>query len=376
MNNHKSFAVIIFFALVLAAASATAGKARGGEEGSVIKYSWASQKINEEIWGMAQGDIDKSGTKSIVLLERKRIRVGRLGEKGFEEKFSCGWSTDANAARIDLFDIDGDGKKDAIITAVEEGMPSSLAFKFDTETGRCHEIFSRARWSLRVANLPDSNDSNILKPVIIGQCWSSQKFFTGPVMKLSFKNGKLVEGEKISLPRNTDIYQFEFLPPTDGVERVVRLAGPAAMEVREHRDYRWRKIWRSGEKLGGPANLLPARQRPVFDQISSEYAEFELPPLVIPDPNGTRLLAIKYDLPLKNVVGRTPYIRGASTVIFKSDPALTFVEDARTQDLPGAIVDYFLDNDAQQSLVVMIQDNAGAFEQSQKGMILRFDLLH
>ncbi len=365
-------------ALSFTAASASA-RDKGGS-GDVINYSWASSRIEGELWGLAQGNLDNDGSADTVLLERKRVRIGKIGEKGFEERFSCGWKEDAAAARAYLIDVDGDGKDEIAISAVEEGMPSSLVLAVDADAKKCSELVSRARWSIRAVALPaEGADTGPARRVLAGQAWSSQKYFSGPIVELALKKDKLVRQRDIELPHFTDLYQFTILPPENGAERVLRLAGYSAMELREHKGGgKWRKIWRSGDKLGGAANLLPAVQRPALDEVSSDYAYFDLPPLTLKQADGVHALAVKYDLPLRNVIGRTPYARGAETVMFKPDPALTYIEEKRTQDLPGPIMDYFIaapaDSAGKVRLYVLVQQDAGAFINSTEASILAFDL--
>ena len=360
--------------LVAAADSLADEPAR--RDSATMNYSWAGNKIEAELWGMAQGDIDGNGSAETVLLERKDVRIGRIGEKGFEGLFTCTWKADAAGVRVYLFDIDSDGKDEAVVSAVEAGMPSSLILKIDPAAKSCTEIVSRARWSLRVIDLPaEGGDSGATKRALVGQGSNSQKFYTGPVMELKLKEKKLVADRKIDIPRYTELYQFILLPSVEGASRAVRLAGPAAMELREQLGGKgWKRAWRSGERLGGTSNVIAAEQRPLLDEVSSEYAGFETPPIALARSDGTHLVVPKFDIPLRNAVGRKPYIRGSAMVVFKPDQVLGFVEERRSPDLPGAIVDYIMDRDHPGRLLVLLQEDAGAFENSQRSTIMGFDL--
>lgn len=359
------------FSLVLFVSTVHAG-APAGAESHIIKYSWASAKIDGTLWGLAQGDVDGDGKRETLLLERRRVRIGTLGDKKFEESFSCGWSGDVDAARIYLMDLDSDGADEVVISAVEGGLPASLALKVDTHSKSCKEIFNRARWSLRVVDLPDEAKT---RKALLGQDWSSQQFFSGPIQELRLEGKKLKPVASVAIPRYTTLFQFTPLPPLDDVKRMVRLEGPAAMEVRENKSGgKWSRPWRSPERLGGTSNLIAAEQRVLLDEKSSDYAYFDLPPLTVNLTGQLCLVAPKYDMPVRNIIGRTPYIRGSEVVVFSPDEVLGFVEKGRTQDIPGALVDYIMDIEHPGRLIILVQEDAGAFETARSNTILTFDL--
>ena len=53
---------------------------------------------------------------------------------------------------------------------------------------------------------------------------------------------------------------------------------------------------------------------------------------------GSKIFAVKADMPAHDIVGTKPYVRGGEVVEFVPDSALGYVEQVRTQWLPGEIV--------------------------------------
>ncbi len=361
----------IFIAALLCLVNTTA-EARGGEGGTGQRYAWASRAVEGQFWGMVQGDIDADGTPDTVLMERDRIHIGVLGGKGFDETFSCGWSTAARAARVYLYDTNGDGDLEAVVSAVEEGLPSSLILDVDVAAGRCSEIVSSARFSMRVIEIPA--DGGRWGKKLVGQGWSRAEFFSGDVRELTLAGKKLKGGTKLKLPWNTSLYDFAPLPEVEGRPAVVILKGPSHMEVKVNsRGRKWRRVWRAGERLGGSANILPAVQRQALDQMGSDYALFNIPPLT----HGSDLMAVKADMPTRDVVGAEPYVRGGEAVGFVPDPALTFVCGMRTQWLPGAVVDFVVGKtagDPEENLLLLLQEDTSAFGKSLQAKVIAFEL--
>jgi len=349
--------------------------AKGGGEDRGAPYSWASKRIDGEVWGFKQADVDGDGTDETLLLERERLLVGRFDDTAFKGSFSCGWKGGAKAARLDLIDLDGDGREEALITAVDDGIPTSLALKFGKKG--CEQLLSGVPLSLRAMWLPPRGDSTEWTWSVVGQGWSSQQFFSGPVEEYRLDGGKLKSSGRIKLPRNTMLYRFAFLPPEDGEPSVVLYRSAAPLEVRVNAGgNKWKRMWRSGEKYGSSGNIIKAVQRPALDQVQSYYASFELPPVVLRSQAGADILMVKYDMPLHNIVGRTPYISASRIYGYRPDPAFVYAKGLMTQEMPGDVVDYVVD-DAQEgrALYVLIQDNRGAFENPTESMVLRFDLV-
>ncbi len=371
--------------MLVSAQSAWASEAKIGEGVAADSpYSWASQRIDGAVWGIAQSDVDGDGLVETVLLERARIRVGFFDDKSFKKDFICEWKGLAKAAKLYLYDLDGDGRDDAVITAIEDGLPASLALKIG-EDG-CEQIVSRARWSLRVINMPAENGESSPKKKLIGQGWSSQKYFIGPVYEIMFKEGKLRKAEKLKLPRDTELYGFALMPSIDGRPTVALLKGESRLEVRQYvKRNKWNRIWCSGQKFGGSANYLNAVQRPALDGMTSDVASFDMPPLAFEMPSGTHLVVPYYNISLRGMIGKYAHVKESQIVEYRPDPALTFVEQMRTQKLPGYVVDYVIarparkvtdisDEDEGKQLILLLQTNISAFESPVQAIVLAYDL--
>ncbi|MFH0799244.1 MAG: VCBS repeat-containing protein [Pseudomonadota bacterium] len=341
-------------------------------EGSVhpaageVSYAWASSRIGSPLWGMAFGDIDGTGRK-LLLLERGRVLVGKLGEKGFEQQALCDLPGRAEGARIYTMDLDGDGVEEIVVSAVEEGLPASLALSF--KDGKCRTLFERERWSLRVI------EDLQARKTLTGQSWSSDSFFFGPVFELKFEGKKLKKVQKIGLPTAVNLFQFAALPGED--ERLAVIKGYQPLEVYEKMSRRFKRTWRTGVRFGGGLNILATSQRAVLGEEMADMVEFNLSPLVSVRGADFALIAPRHDMPLKGFIGRRPSVHGATVVEFRPDPALFFEEISRTINIPGAIVDYVigdLRSEGKQRLFVLMQDDPSMFKEGERSIIFEFEM--
>ncbi len=336
---------------------------------ATLTYAWAGGHVEGQLWGVAQGDLDGDGRSEALLLERGLVRIGRFGEKAFDQLFACRWQEGAQAARIGLIDLEGDGREEVVISAVENGLPASMALRIDLEHQECQELFSRARWSLRVAEVP--GDDGSARRALLGQAWSQAQFFDGQVQELRVEGKRLQTVLKLFLPKRVDLFEFTYLFGSD-TPRVALVRGINPLEVQEQQGARWRRIWRAGQRFGGTINALPASQRQALDQESSQDVLFAIPPIALP---GGGVLAVRQDIPLRDIVGRRSYIRSGTLMAFVPEEVLGYTPSFSTRELPGAAIDLSPSLAAPGGRVmVLMQEDAGAFELSRSSTVIGFDL--
>jgi len=349
---------------------ATCFPAHAGRKNDITElrlgYSRASKHIDEVLWGIRTGDLDGDKVSDIVLLKRHKVRIGKLDGDGFKETAACGWPGDAEGTKLYLMDLDNDGDDEMIISAVNLGHPASMVL--DYEDGKCQTIVRNTHMSLRVLG-PEKK--------LVGQSWSSDEYFSGAIFEMILAKGKLKRASRLKLPWRTRLYQFTLEPAMEGAMSVVTQKGRAHLEIMQRVKKRFKRIWRSREKFGGSINTMPAESRRVMGSEKSAYVAFDVPPIIFQDGSDVRMVAVYHDMPLREVVGRHPYIRGAEIVGFRRDPALGFTEKFRTVRLPGAVVDYHIDNKGENGakrLLVLLQEGAGFFMDDRSSIIFTFDL--
>lgn len=340
------------------------GAAAGSRD---INYSWAGKRLSGAYWGIAFGDVDGDASKEALVLSRGAVKIGKMTENGFDENASCSLPGRAEGARIYAIDLDGDGRDEIVVSAVEEGLPSSLGLKFKKDA--CEVLFERSRFSVRVAPSAEGRD------ILMGQAWSSDSFFFGPVFELKLEGRKLKESARVEIKKGAKLFQFAWVPCADGGERsIVMVKGYNPMEFYEQNGKKFKRVWRAGERFGGTVNLLTAEQRDVLGEVDSEFVRFDVPPLVRKWDGGFEVIALRHILPIKNVIGLRPAVSGAEVAIFEPDPAIILREKFRSQKLPGAIADIAFGEftGGRQALFVLMQNDPSMFRESEGTTILAF----
>ena len=315
-----------------------------------------------DFWDIATGDVDGDGVGDIVMLRRGGLEWGDFKSGNFLKKGDCSWKRPAKGAKLYLRDVDNDGKLEAVISAVDDGRPSSMIFNLGHNS--CRLFLDNIHISVR-----DLGG----KSGMAGQSWASNAYFSGSVYAIKVSNDGVKKEYRLKIPRRTGLYQFL---QVDG--GVILQRGYSHIEMFEPSGNRFRRVWRSSKKFGGAENVLPAQTRRMLGEVSSEYAFFELPPMSLRVGENEYVIAVRHDMPVKGIVGRKPYIRGAHMVVFRRDKALGFVKKVESPSLSGAIVGWSIvppkGGDGPCKLYVLTHDEHGYFSSGSAARILVFDI--
>jgi len=330
------------------------------------KHAWGSKRLKNTLWGIARADLDGNGAKETVLLEKDRIWQAARKGKELTEVASFKFPPYTQGLRIYTIDVDGNGSDEIVVSAVQYGQPSSMIIE-KTSDGFA-TLIKGAKWHLRVENKK-----------IIGQRWSRDNFFSGKLYELKIDSGKLKVAAKLNRPRWANIFNYTSVPaPT---ERPVLVALKGYAPLRAYEEYakrskkKWRKFWTSNGRFGG--TILYVRRH--VRQPLADMPEYNVPighePIPMPIKGTAGMLALKNDMPLKNVFGTKQLIRGGRLVGFEYNDALGFQEAFLTERMPGFIADYVVDRGPQGTqLYVALQGEPEVFSPNPHSSVLVYQI--
>jgi hypothetical protein len=217
---------------------------------SSLKQAGQSDPIADEVYGVVAGDVDAKGNGEVVAFGRRTIHVYRV--KGSEvlpyTRISRGISH--HFLNVEAVDLDGDGKKDLVVTDRDAENLSSFVLL------RKGDGFVEVPGSIpyHLVALRDWNG----RTVVAGQRRGFNEPFQGKIHAMKWNGRTLVEGE--TLPLNVSI-----LPLSDGG---VYSLSPALLgnewrwlyvDVEEHLrilDPKGKSAYRSKEKFGAAADAF------------------------------------------------------------------------------------------------------------------------
>ncbi|TRZ97859.1 MAG: VCBS repeat-containing protein [Deltaproteobacteria bacterium] len=162
---------------------------------SSIKKAGQSDKIADEIYGVVAGDIDADGNGEVVTWGRNTIYVYRVKGDEILPYTRISRSAQNHFLNVEAIDIDGDGKKDIVVTNLQGDRLTSFVllrkgdgFVETPGTTRHHLVVLR-EWNG--------------KTILAGQRQGVSEPFQGKIHAMKWDGKALSEGEP--LPLNTSI---------------------------------------------------------------------------------------------------------------------------------------------------------------------------
>jgi hypothetical protein len=144
----------------------------------------------DELHGVVAGDVDAEGNGEVFAFGRSIIHVYRVKDKELLPHTRITRGLPGHILGIDAVDLDGDGKKEILVSGLEGEYLGSSVLK---RKGDVYEqVAGRIPYFLVV--LPDWQG----KPVVVGQRLGSDTPFDGRLFTMSWTGKTLVEGAPLS----------------------------------------------------------------------------------------------------------------------------------------------------------------------------------
>jgi len=161
---------------------------------SSFKKVSESDKIADELFGVATIDADSEGNGEVVAYGKRTIYFYRVKGKELAPSGRITKSPQYHVLNVDVVDVDGDGKKEVVVASLEEEKPKSFVLKRKGDV--YEEIAGGIPYHLVV--LPDWMG----KRVVVGQEQGVDAPFFGKFLLMSWDGVTLKAGEPLSANTN------------------------------------------------------------------------------------------------------------------------------------------------------------------------------
>ena len=188
--------------------------AGGADEGAIIR----SPRLKLVGVGLAVGDADGDGKNEVFIVGEHTIYALRYNNSGmFEELANYKFSSSLSALRIDLLDLNGDGRAEIIISCVDrENMPKTIIMDFDGK--KFKEQQSNIPFFMAVHKIPPD-----YTPKLLLQKKGAFKLFDSGIYEAVKQGGKYTPGNRLLLPAEANVFNITYLP--DGSRYHVVITG-------------------------------------------------------------------------------------------------------------------------------------------------------
>lgn len=322
---------------------------------------WYGPEIKGEPAGLAVGDFDGDGQQEIAQAFQDRLEISRLKGTEVVALGRVAFKGQIKALGLDAADLNGDGKPELYVTAVDGKILSSLVVEY--LNGQYQQTLSRIPWYFHGLTLPGEG------PTLVGQVMGRGKEdFSGPVFRIQRVGQELQKGSELVLPSLVSVYGFLPLAGQNQGEVFVNLSMNDELQVLT-RD--GQKLWQSEDHFGGREAFIE-RDDPdvVRDQVTRYVylkARLRLSPageVLVPVNEGTR------------VVTRFREFKNSKLKAMVWDGySLRETWAARAQN--GYLADFLVadvDNDGKSELVMAILFSHGGLMSSSRSALVVYEL--
>ncbi len=158
--------------------------------------------FNEQLNGLAAGDVDGDGTVEIAAIGHSRLYVYRMA-RGRWLKMAQ-YDGTGKFIGVDMADANNNGRNEIIVTNFDntEGRPISFAMEWDGHALK--RICGQMPWYFRTVNMADRGT------LLVGQKQGVGDRFTPGIYEMKLEGGTYVPGERLPLPRKLNIFGFAY----------------------------------------------------------------------------------------------------------------------------------------------------------------------
>lgn len=345
---------------------------------------WSSARMPSSLVGVRVGQITKDFPLEVATLSLQQLTLYQIRDHQLTKLLEYKGEHGSEWMKLNLFDVDGDGTSEIIISGFVTDRPHSWVFQL---AGAQLKLIQQVAYYLN--RLPWQGQE-----ILVGQKGFGGAAFTGPLLQLKWDGKKLVQAGEIELPGKLlpEAMSLYSLYGWDVQNRrgFLFLSDTARLYFFERDTDKWQRSWASGANYGGPVVTLDRETRNVLNQVETTRFFVPLkmasnrwllrrwhPPLVMQltvdgrqsTDNQDKLYLIKNEGYLKKIVGAVPTIK-TSQMVRLNWTGYGFQEDWSSVSLDGALADFDLvdwDGDGvEEILAILLLRDHGYFDTLKK----------
>ncbi len=333
------------------------------------KGFWMSQRVQAEFKGMDIGDVNRDNLNEVVTIDDHNIYIyQKIGNEFRQLQKIEGKSYDKYLS-VDIADIKRSGTNQIYVTSINESTLDS--FVLELQDGKYVKVASDIEYFLRVIDTPSG------VPMLLGQSYGFDKIFDTPIYEMVWRKGKLVEDQKMKIPKGLSIYGLSIDNfGTGGDEKIIALdeidrlcifqkTNKALNQILTFGFKNEELIWRGDEEFGGSNNYFEkVRDKKHIENEENVQSAFINLRILTYDFNkdGKKELIIVKNLSSTARLLKNFKMFTSSEIYCLEWDGIGMAENWRTKKINGYVADYVfkdIDNDGKPELVLALVLSVG-----------------
>ncbi len=281
---------------------------KGGQASSTVvtpDYRWLSDLFSYEGRGMTYADIDGDGKNELIIISLKRVYVYELLQNQIRLLAMYEGNDEDNFIRVYAYDLNGDGKKEIVVSDLRFAQAASLALEY--QGGNFKTVFEKSPWLLNVIDWEG-------KPTLIGEAYMGREIDYHHLRKLRLEGKKLKEeSEDMPLPKDVGLYGLVNFQTSaqDTTPSLLYLSVSGGLKVLQWDGKRYVKKWASSDRYGGTSNFIRVDVKNFLNEVDNEFTYFNVNPSTWIEGGSGAAIVPKNENFTKNMIGTRPVAKDA-----------------------------------------------------------------
>lgn len=317
-------------------------------------YASVSQRLPFEVRALAYGDADGDGNPEVLLTGQSDLYVYRLNGSDLQEVARYPGKKLDHFVKVDLMPDPAGGNPWIVLTNLRGSLAAGKILRLQGSS--LIPVIEDIPYQLRVVR-----QGGTVR--LLGQPYrgDSGRY---PTYELKIVGNKIEPGEKLSIPTEIGLYNFDFLPGGSGDGFALAGLTPSGkLKLFKEEGGKYKAAWSSRESYGGSANDVPVEVKDAFNEVVADYYVVPVRLQALDGAPVPELVVAKNDALLKDIIGRKPVIADGRMVKLKWDP-LGMQEAWSSKKVDGSILDYLVTSGpgARKLMVAVRMRDQGFFE--------------
>ncbi|HCU23892.1 MAG TPA: hypothetical protein DF383_02655 [Deltaproteobacteria bacterium] len=300
--------------------------------GTFQDYSSVSQRLPYEVRALAYGDVDGDGASEVLLTDSSELYLYRQQDGALQEAARYSGKNLDHFVKVDLMPAPDGGRPWIVLTNLRGRQAASQILRF--QNGQFSPVIENIDYQLRV--IGEGTHAKLLGQPYRGDAGNYA------IYEMKVSGNKVEVGEKLPLPKEVGLYNFDYLPAQQGGGfALAGLTSSGKMKLFKDEAGKYKGAWTSRESYGGSANDIGVKVKNFFNEVVGDYYIVPLRVQAVHSDSNPELLVAKNDALLKDIVGRKPVISDGRMVLLKWNP-LGMEEVWSSKKVDGSILDYLV----------------------------------